>query len=176
MAKGIILQPQSANPLGASVRGFWVNSSNELVYEDSTTATNMSQTIDNLVSGIGTNYLSKLYLNNTGLTILKGTPVYSPVAGEMAPASGNSETVARLIGVLAEDTAQGIQGPVAYVGMIEGVSGFTHGEYVYLDSTPGQLTTTRPTQPTYSSGFIVYIVGVIEGTNLHIQKNLVGTL
>jgi hypothetical protein len=176
MAKGIIIQPQATSPLGSGNRGFWVNSGNELVYENSVAPLNMSQSITDLTSGIATDNLAKLYLNNTGVTILKGTPVYSPVSGEMAPASGNTAAEARIIGVLAEDTLQGSQGPVAYSGLLAGITGFTHGEYVYLDMVSGQLTEVHPAMPTYPSGFTVYIVGVIEGTNLLIQKNLVGTL
>lgn len=173
---GIEFETTGSNPLGSGKAGFWVNTSDELVYEDGTTAKNFTQSIDNLESGLGVNSLSRLMFNNTGITIPKGTPVYSPTAGEIEPARGSVDAEARVIGITAENIPNGQNGLVAYAGMLTGVSGYTHGSYLYLDDTAGVLVDVEPTLGPYSAGFNVVIVGLVEDDNIMLQISHVGVL
>lgn len=172
---GLQLTPVSANPLGSG-KGIWTNLSAELIYENGATAKNITQSINNLESGLGVNALTRLMLNNTGSTILKGTPVYSPSAGEIAPARGTVDAEARVIGVAAANIPNASNGPIAYAGMLTGVTGYTHGAYLYLDSTAGVIVDTAPTLGPYSAGFNVVIIGVMENNNFMLQIHHVGKL
>ena len=175
MAKGIIFQPQSSSPLGAN-RGLWFNSTNDLVVENGASSVNVTQSIADLQSGVGTKVISKTYYNSTGLTIAKFTPVYSPTAGNIAPAYGSNETVAKVIGITSEDIDPSTTGLVAIAGYLEDMPGYTHNSYLYLSNVPGVMTETKPTIGSYDPGFVVFIVGMVEGTNFIIQPNFVGEL
>lgn len=173
---GLQLTPQSGNPLQPGQTGVWANLSNELNFENGSFTKNLTQAITNLESGTGTVGLSRLMLNGTGSTIPAGTPVYSPSPGQIAPADGSAQPNSRAIGVTAESIAPSSNGRVTYVGMVQGVSGFTHGKHIYLTATPGIMTDVEPNLGTYSAGFSVVIIGVIEGTNLMLQIQDVGVL
>lgn len=176
MAKGIVFTPQSSNPLSGSQRGFWVNASGDVVYSDTVTDRNISQSITNLEDGTGITALSRMYLNSSGSTIAAGKPVYSPATGEIALADGTTATKARIIGVTLESINNGQSGKVVLYGVIAGVSGHTHGRYLYLGDDPGEFIDVEPTLGPYPSGFYVVIVGILDGTNLIVRPQLVGTL
>lgn len=173
---GIEFEPTGANPLGSGKPGFWVNMSDELVYEDGTSGKNITQAIENLESGVGVSALSRLMFNNTGSMIPKGTPVYSPSPGEIAPARGTVDAEARVIGIAAANIPDSTNGLVAFSGMLTGVAGYTHGSYVYLGDTAGELVDVEPTLGPYSSGFNVVIIGVVENNNIMLQIHHVGVL
>lgn len=173
---GIELTPQNTNPLGSGKQGIWANLSNELVFEDGASAKNITQSITNLEAGTAISGLTKLFFNGTVATIPKGTPVYSPSAGSIALASGNSLAASNVIGVTAENIAPSTNGLVTIIGSISSVSGYTQNSILYLDSTAGVLTETKPTLGPYPSGFVVFIVGLAEGTNLYVRPQFVGIL
>lgn len=173
---GVELIPQNTNPLGENKQGFWINLQNQLILEDGESNKNLSQVISDIETGTGVTSLTRLLFNGTGLVIPKGTPVYSPSAGQIAPASGSALSTANVLGVAAENIAPSTNGKVSIMGVLSGMSGFTHNSVLYLDSTAGALTQTKPTIGSYPSGFVVFIVGIMEGTNLYIRPQFVGIL
>lgn len=174
---GLELTPTGANPLGAGKQGIWANLSNELVYEDGTNPSkNIIQAIEDLESGSGVSGLTRLMFNNTGSVIPKGTPVYSPSAGLIAPARGTVDAESRVIGLAAENIPDATNGTVVFSGMLTGVSGYTHGSYLYLGDDPGEAIDTEPTLGPFPSGFNVVILGVIENNNIMLQIHHVGVL
>lgn len=173
---GIEFTEEASNPLGAGKAGIWVNTSGEMVYENGSFGKNITQSIENLESGSGLVAITRSYTNSTGSTITKGTPVYSPSAGQVAPANGNFLATARVIGVAAEDIAPVASGKIALYGVVDGVSGYTHGSYIYLGLTAGSLTDTEPTLGPYPSGYNVILLGVMEGTNLILHIQNIGVL
>jgi len=90
--------------------------------------------------------------NQTGATILKGTPVYvagthssgKPLLG-LADANGSGNTPA--IGLTHEDVVDGIDGHVMLSGVLTNfdTSAYSAGDALYLSTTPGALTNVRPT-------------------------------
>ncbi len=174
---GLELTPQSSNPLGSGKKGIWVNNSNELVHEDGLSSKNITQSITNLESGSGVAALTRTMLNSTGSMITKGTPVYTPASGMIAPANGAFNNTSRVIGVANEDIGPAASGSVAFYGTVSGVTGFTHGTYIYLGNDPGELVDVEPTLGVdYTSGFNVIIIGIMEGTNLILHIQNVGRL
>lgn len=94
--------------------------------------------------------------NQTGSTILKGTPVY--VAGThasgkplLAPADANGSGNAPAIGLLDEDLLDGEDGVVMLSGVMHNLdtSSYAAGDALYLSGTPGVLTNVRPTAVQY---------------------------
>ena len=168
--------PQSSNPLSAGQKGFWVNTTAELMYENGTTPKNFTQTIQNLETGTAIQGLTKIYQNLTGITITQGTPVYSPSIGQIAPAHGNTLAASRVVGVAAEDILDSSSGIVVTSGTVYQVLGFPHGEVLYLTDTPGVLTDVEPTLGPYSSGFYVVAVGLVEDEDLLIRPQSIARL
>lgn len=173
---GIEFEPIGTNPLGSGKKGFWVNLSDELVYEDGATAKNITQSIENLESGSGVSALTRLMFNGTGSTIIKGTPVYSPSAGQIAPGRGTVNAESRIIGLAAENIPPSTNGNIAVAGTLTGVSGYTHGSYLYLGDDAGEAVDVEPTLGPYPSGFNVVILGVVENNNIILQTHHVGVL
>lgn len=106
-----------------------------------------------------------LCTNNTGSTIAKGKVVY------INGASGNRPTIAladadadatsaQTFGVTAEDIANGAEGFVCTYGILKNIdtSAFTAGQILYLSSTAGGLTATKPSAPVH----LVYVGYVIS--------------
>lgn len=168
--------PQNANPLQSGQRGLWINLNDELMMEDGVTNKNISQTIENLETGLGVTAITRLMFNGTGLVIPKGTPVYSPSPGEIAPANGSLLSTSRVLGVASENIAPSTNGMIAVVGVITGVSGYTHNSVIYLGDDNGELVDVEPTLGPYPGGFVVFIVGIMEGTNLYVRPQFVGVL
>lgn len=102
-------------------------------------------------------YYPKNTRNMTGYTIPNGTPVMLVGgAGDdsyIAPASAlsvyNSEYY---VGLTTEEIADGSYGRVTFFGSINDVdtSAFTKGDLLYVSTTAGQLTTTKPSSPDHS--------------------------
>jgi len=88
--------------------------------------------------------------NQTGSTILKGTPVYqtgtSGNAMTVAPADASSSSTMPAVGVLEQDLASGATGFVIHMGQISGVdtSAFSEGDTIYV-AVGGGYTNTPPT-------------------------------
>lgn len=94
--------------------------------------------------------------NGTGSTIPKGSVVYISGAQGQNPsvslADADTEvTSSKTLGVTAKAIATGNTGPVAVFGIIVGIdtSAFTAGQALWLSSTAGGLTGTKPTQPAH---------------------------
>ena len=95
----------------------------------------------------------ELVRNESGSTIAKGTPLaisgYSSGNGRplVVPADADDATKMPCIGLAAEQIADGNNGAVIATGVSLGydTSSFTVGDVVYISTTPGQLTTTKPT-------------------------------
>ena len=173
---GLELVPQASNPLDIGQRGIWISTSEELIHQKNGSMVNVSQKLDDLTSGIGVNALVRTMSNITGVTIPAFTPVYSPSAGNIAPANGTVEAQAKVLGITLEAIDTATSGQVAYAGLVENVTGFTHNMDLYLDQVSGQMTETEPSSGPFPSGFVVVRIGVIEGTNLHLQISRVGKL
>ena len=98
-----------------------------------------------------------LCYNGTGSTIPNGSVVYISSAQGQRPsvvlADADTEaTSSKTFGVTTESIANGAEGFVATFGIVNGLdtSGFSAGDSLWLSSTAGQLTNTKPTSPTHS--------------------------
>ena len=124
--------------------------------------------------------------NQTGATITKGTAVMSigtlGASGRItvAPMVANGTVSAKyLLGIAAEDIANGADGFVMNIGKIKALdaSAFTDGDVLYCSpTTPGALTATVPTAPNLKLpvAFVVHAsangtiaVRVNPGNDLH---------
>jgi len=97
--------------------------------------------------------------NATGSTIAKGVPVY--IAGHngqkvlIAPADADDANKMPAIGLTSSSIADNTDGTVTAIGLVTGIdlSGFSQGDVLYVDTTPGGttfggLTNTPPTGET----------------------------
>ena len=109
---------------------------------------------------------SELVYNGTGSSLTKGQVVYLSGAQGQRPsvalALATSEaTSARTIGIVAETIANGAEGWIRTIGILEGfdTSAFTEGAQLYLSgTTAGAMTATKPVAPTH----LVYTARVIK--------------
>ena len=93
--------------------------------------------------------------NQTGAQLDKGKPVYvsgthSSGKPTVALADNDGTSTYPAIGLVFENIANGADGNVIISGLLTNVatSSYSAGDALYLDSTPGDLTTTRPTAST----------------------------
>ena len=107
-----------------------------------------------------------LVYNNSGSTITNGQVVAVNGAQGQRPAvvlaDADTEPLsAGTLGIATEDIAAGAEGFVTTFGVIRGIdtSGFTAGAPVYLSSTAGQFTATRPSAPAHTV-FLGWIIKV----------------
>ena len=107
-----------------------------------------------------------LCYNGTGSTITRGSVVYISGAQGQRPslslADADSEsTSSKTFGVVAENISDGAEGFVCTFGIVENIntSTFTAGQALWLSSTAGQLTNTKPTQPVHAV-FVGYCLKV----------------
>lgn len=112
--------------------------------------------------------------NNSGVTISKGTPVY--VSGThtsglptVSLADSNGLGTYPAIGLALNDMANGDDGKVVMSGVLDNIdtSSYTAGDALYISSTAGVLTTTRPT----ASDEQVQKVGLV--TRVHINSGTI---
>lgn len=94
--------------------------------------------------------------NNTGTLILDGDVVYlSGGNGRpfIAPADADSIETSSVLGIATHDIADQANGKVTVLGLVRGLdtSGTTVNQDVFLSSTTGEWTTTRPTFPAWIS-------------------------
>ena len=102
---------------------------------------------------LGQENIAKVY-NGTGSTIAKGKVVAVSGAQGQRPsvvlADADSEALsAPTLGITAEAIANGAEGFVCTFGLVRGIntSGFTAGNPIYLSSTAGDFTATKPVAP-----------------------------
>ena len=96
--------------------------------------------------------------NDQGALITNGSPVYvSGATGsrpliKLADNDTGSPVTAWALGIATEDIADGQFGYVNSFGLVRGVdtSAFNEGDFLWLDSTPGALTSTRPISPKWN--------------------------
>jgi hypothetical protein len=95
-------------------------------------------------------------INRTGTTIAKGKAVYILGAHgdrpEVALADASGElTAATTLGITAESIDHTAEGFVCITGILRGMNtnALTEGALVWLSETAGELTSTRPTQPSH---------------------------
>jgi len=93
--------------------------------------------------------------NQSGATMYKGQAVYSSGStGDnklvLLASSSTEQTSSKTFGVVESDSIpNGTQGYIITFGLLSGfnTNGLTEGSSVYLSTTPGQLTTTKPQAP-----------------------------
>lgn len=175
---GIQLSPQASSPFAPGQAGMWVdNTANAMIFEDGANPSfNVVTRVTNVETGLSIDGLTKIFTNGTLSTIPAGTPVYTPSVGFIAPTNASVAISARCIGVTTQSIAPSATGLVAYAGIISGVTGLTHGEYLYLGATPGSITDVKPDLSNSPSGFSVVKLGVMDGTDLLLQVQHIGTL
>ncbi len=114
---------------------------------------------------LGQENVAKVY-NGTGTTIAKGSVVAVSGAQGQRPsvvlADADSEALsAPTLGITAEAIANGAEGFVCTFGVVRGLdtSAFTAGAPIYLSSTAGAFTATKPVAPqhTVALGWIVKV-------------------
>ena len=114
----------------------------ELSYNDSTGV--FSYTSPTTVAE--TNAVTIEVRNTTGSTIAKGVPVYisghSGTSILVAPADANDAAKMPAIGLMSGALSNNSDGTVTSIGLITGIdlSGFSEGEILYVDTTPGGTT------------------------------------
>jgi len=94
--------------------------------------------------------------NRSGATIPKGAACYEVGSSgdlptvALASASGEA-TSSKTLGLALEAIPNNADGKVLTLGRLEGINtaGLTEGATVWLGTSPGSLTTTRPTQPAH---------------------------
>lgn len=98
-----------------------------------------------------------LCYNGTGSSIPNGAVVYISGAQGQRPSitladADTEETSSKTFGVATETIANGTEGFVATFGVVNGLdtSSFTAGQSLWLSSTAGGLTSTKPSAPTHS--------------------------
>jgi hypothetical protein len=119
----------------------------------------------NVIQEVGQSQQVLVY-NSTGATLTKGQVVYSNGAQGQRPtvalalATGDA-TSARTLGIVAETIANGAEGWVTSLGIIENINtaAFTAGAQLYLSgSVAGGLTATKPYAPIH----MVYVARCIK--------------
>jgi hypothetical protein len=102
---------------------------------------------------LGQENVAKVY-NGSGATITKGKVVAVSGAQGQRPsivlADSDSEALsAPTLGITAEDISNGAEGFVCTFGLLRGIdtSTFTAGQPIYLSSTAGAFTATKPVAP-----------------------------
>lgn len=115
--------------------------------------------------------------NATGGTLTKGTPVYvsgTHVSGlpTVAGADSNGASTYPAIGLVLNDITDGNDGKVVMSGIIDTIntSSYSAGDALYISSTAGVLTTTRPT----ASSEQVQKVGLV--TRVHATSGTIEVL
>lgn len=119
----------------------------------------------NVVQEVGQSQQVLVY-NGTGATLTKGQVVYSNGAQGQRPTvalalATSDATSARTLGIVAETIANGAEGWVTSLGIIENIdtSAFTAGAQLYLSgATAGGLTSTKPYAPIH----MVYVARCIK--------------
>lgn len=94
------------------------------------------------------------HADNTGLTNGKVVYQFSSDGSNVTVkyASASSETTAsKTFGVMTEDATGGAKGFCTTFGYVRNIntSALTEGAMIWLSETPGEMTTTRPTQPAH---------------------------
>lgn len=132
--------------------------------------------VDSAALQIGFEEWVRVY-NNTGSTILNGTPVYVTGAlGEtmtIAPADATTEMKARAIGVATHNILDASEGVVTIRGLVSGIdtSTLTAGQPIHL-GPGGSIQNNAPTYPYYPTDLGTAIVSDSSNGYLYINPTL----
>jgi hypothetical protein len=120
-----------------------------------------------------------LVYNGTGSTITAGSVVAVNGAQGQRPsvalADADSEPLsAGTLGVATEDIANGAEGFICTFGLVRGLdtSAFTAGQPIWLSSTAGQFTATRPPAPAHTVflGWVIFVNASAGEIFVHISN------
>jgi hypothetical protein len=108
-------------------------------------------------------------------TITAGQAVYIKSDGELALADANATSygAAPCVGFAFTDAVDGDVITVATRGFVEGLSGLTVGQVVYLSATAGAVTSTKPIGSSYNYQQVVGFA--TSATQMVISVDLPGT-
>jgi hypothetical protein len=118
--------------------------------------------------------MARLMINGSSATIPAGSPVYITSPGQVALAHCDSDVAHVFLGIAAAPIAAGQQGKIIYAGVVPGIfqgMGLNSG-YIWLGSTPGQLSLVEP----QNVGDYLVIIGLIDGDDLILQPQMNGQL
>lgn len=165
---GIALTPQASNPFSGGLKGVYIeDGTNNLRYDDGTIDKDITLSIATLEASSS----SITRDNNTGSAIPAFTPVYSPSAGNIAPADPTNLNKYRVIGITLAEILDGNSGTVVTSGAIDGIAGLTHNTQAFL----GASGTIVDDISSLSSGDKVIQLGIVDGTSLFVQIQNMGT-
>lgn len=170
--KGIKFTSQATTPFAAADVGLYTNASNDLLFDRPAPLSTI-----NLTQAIGSvDALATKYWNNTGIPILKGTPVRINSFGELDVVNISDITHAtKIVGVTAESIDTGDIGTVAISGKVYDIAtSADFGDIVYIDKFGG-LTNIMPEVGinSFTNGDFFVRVGMItRNTNNPTQKDL----
>jgi hypothetical protein len=124
---------------------------------------------NNSVQQIGINQFAYCY-NADSVTLEKGTAVYifggqgSQVSIKRALNTSDS-TSATTLGLVSESIASGASGYVCTYGVLQGIdtTAYNEGDILYLGSTAGSLTTTKPSAPNHGVFIGVVVKDAVGG-------------
>jgi hypothetical protein len=120
--------------------------------------------------------LQTSFVNGSGATISKGTPVSISLSGTLVPVDvSNEATAGAVMGLTSVDLPNGASGPITDAGRLENVTlSFSVGDALYIDKIGG-LTNIKPTVGTNSflSGDFVVFIGVVVKNEFNLlQKDI----
>lgn len=159
MAKGIRLQSQTSNPLGAGEKGVWFNNSGEMISENGVSSTNVSGSISSPRRTIVDLY------NNTGGSRYLGEPISIDGSGNLSVTNVSSQASSlSSVGVMYANTPNATQGSVIMAGVLENITGsFSFGDALYVSKTSGLQATYPDTGVLgFVAGDYVIRVGVVS--------------
>jgi hypothetical protein len=121
-------------------------------------------------SGITAQTLQAQYVNGTGLTIAKASPVSVDTGGHIVPTDVTSEvSVYRIVGLTELAVAGGMSGYVVDAGRLQNVvTGFGLGDPIYVSATGG-LTNLKPQAGSngFAAGDWVVFVGILVANQIN---------
>jgi hypothetical protein len=125
------------------------------------------------------------YVNGSGMTLAQAKPVSINGSGQIVTVNVSSyDSVYSIVGLTMESILNSASGMVIDNGRLEGLSGYTVGTPLYIDTT-GNLTTTVPAIGVdgFTAGdFIVFCGIVVQNENnmalqdIKILLNVIGQL
>lgn len=140
----------------------------QLVYNNDTGTLELLCKAGNVNLQIGQEHLVRIH-NSTGSTLTDGQVVYLSGANGAFPtvalASASSEaTSSKTVGMVTETIANGAEGFVTIHGLVNGLNtaAYNSGDKIWLSTTAGQYTTTRPDAPNHAV-FIGWVVKANAG-------------
>ena len=121
----------------------------------------LAEQIENVLSNIGTPFISQEVHNNSGVLISKGDPVYitGNNAGKPTIEKSTSDTLDTfpVAGIATTNITDGSDGVIIVSGIFAGLDthSYTAGDILYT-ATSGGLTATQPTTGSGALAIVVY--------------------